>query len=145
MTVNSSLSYSVDLSLISNPQDLYVGFLDSKSTGSSFDSLEFSISGNIQTLFDRTFNNVKEAKAFFNDDVLDLSSLTSIVGTDPYLNLFFNFTLVGSKNSGFDFNFVFYDPSPLASTITVPLPPSVFLLGSGLLGLGLLGWRRKQG
>ncbi|MEJ2092969.1 MAG: hypothetical protein P8X65_12320 [Syntrophobacterales bacterium] len=26
-----------------------------------------------------------------------------------------------------------------------PLPPSVFLLGSGLLGLGLLGWRRKRG
>jgi hypothetical protein len=26
-----------------------------------------------------------------------------------------------------------------------PLPPSVFLLGSGLLGLGLLGWRRRRG
>ncbi|MEJ2092228.1 MAG: hypothetical protein P8X65_08545, partial [Syntrophobacterales bacterium] len=25
-----------------------------------------------------------------------------------------------------------------------PLPPSVLLLGSGLLGLGLLGWRRKR-
>jgi len=27
----------------------------------------------------------------------------------------------------------------------VPLPPSLFLLGSGLLGLGALGWRRQQG
>jgi hypothetical protein len=27
---------------------------------------------------------------------------------------------------------------------SVPLPPSVFLLGSGLLGLGLVGWRRKK-
>jgi len=26
-----------------------------------------------------------------------------------------------------------------------PIPPSAFLLGSGLLGLGLLGWRRKIG
>jgi len=25
-----------------------------------------------------------------------------------------------------------------------PVPPSVFLLGSGLLGLGALGWRRRQ-
>jgi hypothetical protein len=27
---------------------------------------------------------------------------------------------------------------------TVPLPPSVFLLGSGIVGLGLLGWRRRK-
>jgi hypothetical protein len=28
--------------------------------------------------------------------------------------------------------------------VVVPLPPSVLLLGSGLLGLGLVGWRRKK-
>lgn len=27
----------------------------------------------------------------------------------------------------------------------VPIPPSALLLGSGLMGLGLLGWRRKRG
>jgi hypothetical protein len=27
----------------------------------------------------------------------------------------------------------------------VPIPPSVLLMGSGLLGVGLLGWRRRQG
>jgi hypothetical protein len=27
---------------------------------------------------------------------------------------------------------------------SVPLPPSVLLMGSGLLGLGVLGWRRKR-
>jgi hypothetical protein len=31
------------------------------------------------------------------------------------------------------------------NTSGVPIPPSVFLMGSGLLGLGLIGWRRKQG
>jgi hypothetical protein len=27
----------------------------------------------------------------------------------------------------------------------VPIPPSVLLMGSGLMGVGLLGWRRRQG
>ncbi len=31
------------------------------------------------------------------------------------------------------------------SSSAVPLPPSMLLLGSGLLGLGALGWRRRQG
>jgi|WetSurMetagenome_2_1015567.scaffolds.fasta_scaffold26402_2 hypothetical protein len=31
------------------------------------------------------------------------------------------------------------------STNAVPLPPSVFLLGSGLLGLRFLGWRKRRG
>jgi hypothetical protein len=37
------------------------------------------------------------------------------------------------------------DTTGLAATITsVPLPPTVLLLGSGLMGLGLLGFRRKN-
>jgi hypothetical protein len=28
--------------------------------------------------------------------------------------------------------------------VNIPLPPSALLLGSGLLGLGLLGWRRRK-
>jgi len=33
---------------------------------------------------------------------------------------------------------------PDTSLNPVPLPPSVLLMGSGLLGLGLIGWRRKS-
>ena len=33
--------------------------------------------------------------------------------------------------------------SPGVDIRAVPLPPCVLLLGSGFLGLGLLGWRRK--
>ncbi len=32
-----------------------------------------------------------------------------------------------------------------AAVDPVPVPPTVFLMGSGLLGLGLLSWRRKRG
>ena len=32
----------------------------------------------------------------------------------------------------------------ISSLSAVPLPPSVMLLGSGLMGLGLLGWRRRS-
>ncbi|MEJ2069394.1 MAG: hypothetical protein P8X58_03150, partial [Syntrophobacterales bacterium] len=32
----------------------------------------------------------------------------------------------------------------LAFVTTTPIPPSLLLLGSGLLGLGALGWRRKK-
>ena len=33
--------------------------------------------------------------------------------------------------------------SPGVDIRAVPLPPCILLLGSGFLGLGLLGWRRK--
>jgi hypothetical protein len=67
-----------------------------------------------------------------------------------------------SEDAGAALN-IYYDPKALANLYllgldytfagggmliadaSVPLPPSVFLLGSGLLGLGLLGWRRRRG
>jgi hypothetical protein len=59
---------------------------------------------------------------------------------------------------------IYYDPKALANlyllgldytfagggmliadaSVPTPLPPSALLLGSGLFGLGLLGWRRKK-
>jgi hypothetical protein len=46
---------------------------------------------------------------------------------------------VGENNLSFD-----YVDNPTA-TFSIPVPPTVWLLGSGLVGLGLLGWRRKRG
>ena len=31
-----------------------------------------------------------------------------------------------------------------AAVDPVPVPPTIFLMGSGLLGLGLVGWQRKR-
>lgn len=35
------------------------------------------------------------------------------------------------------------DYNDLVARVVVPVPPSALLMGSGLLGLGLLGWRRR--
>jgi lactate permease len=34
--------------------------------------------------------------------------------------------------------------SPFKIALATPMPGSVLFLGTGLLGLGLLGWRRKR-
>ncbi|MFZ2087435.1 MAG: VPLPA-CTERM sorting domain-containing protein, partial [Desulfobaccales bacterium] len=36
------------------------------------------------------------------------------------------------------------DTQYIQAAAPAPLPASVFLLGSGILGLGLVGWRRKK-
>ena len=52
---------------------------------------------------------------------------------------------VGPNGTGDrDYNDMVVALSPLPPS-GVPIPPSVLLLGSGLLGLGALGWRRQQG
>jgi hypothetical protein len=40
-------------------------------------------------------------------------------------------------------NVVFSFGTTPGDNVAVPIPPSVLLMGSGLLGLGLFGWRRK--
>jgi hypothetical protein len=37
------------------------------------------------------------------------------------------------------------DGSNITGFASVPVPPTALLMGSGLLGLGLLGWRRRRG
>ena len=36
------------------------------------------------------------------------------------------------------------NPGPPGGDVNVPIPPTFLLMGSGLVGLGLLGWRRRK-
>ena len=63
--------------------------------------------------------------------------------TDPKQNI------EPTTGSNFTLNFDFDVPASgsltfeLRQVATAPIPPTAVLMGSGLLGLGLLGWRRK--
>ncbi|MEJ2070973.1 MAG: hypothetical protein P8X58_11305 [Syntrophobacterales bacterium] len=62
------------------------------------------------------------------------------ISTDYAINIYFNPALNPTLTGPYDFG-----GSGGGQLIAhTPLPPSVLLLGSGLLGLGLLGWRRKR-
>jgi hypothetical protein len=64
---------------------------------------------------------------------------------DSTLNIYYDpDLLVNSYLLGLTYDFANGFGQLIPDPISTPLPPSVLLLGSGLLGLGLLGWRRKR-
>jgi len=69
--------------------------------------------------------------------------------TTDLLNIYFDPDLAGNAylflGGGGDGIWDFASGMGQLMPYHTPLPPSVLLLGSGLLGLGLLGWRRKRG
>ena len=66
------------------------------------------------------------------------SDVTNIFTDDP-INVYYN-----TIKSGFSGDYFFGGTGGGKLIGHTPLPPSVLLMGSGLLGLGLLGWRRKK-
>jgi hypothetical protein len=71
----------------------------------------------------------------------------SIAGNNPHNPFLFgpvSFTLsIPGVTSGTTVDYVLFSYGTTPSSV-VPIPPSVLLLGSGLLGLGLVGWRRRE-
>jgi hypothetical protein len=97
-------------------------------------------------------NTTEDKGALYINYLLTGVDVTSIPGKAA--------NITGPSGAGTFALFIYYNPdvNPYLGTATydffsgkgklrpyhTPVPPSVLLMGSGLLGLGLLGWRRKK-
>ena len=109
-----------------------VDLLDNKSLGKGFDSATFQISENGTVLENHLFTDLASAQAFFSDNPINLTLLAG-------LNIIpLSFSEMISGGDGFAFDYAAISP------IITPLPTTLPLFASGLVGLVLLGWRRKK-
>jgi hypothetical protein len=92
-----------------------------------------NVNPNVSNLMDTGINNL-DGLAYLNSTLYGISrtgTLYTISTSDGSLSNSHDTGLSGVYGMTF--------------ALGVPLPPSVFLLGTGLLGIGLLGFRRKAG
>jgi hypothetical protein len=108
--------------------------IDNTLVANGFDTAEFQLSLNGNILDSELFNDVASAQAFFSNN--NLFSLALVAGLND-VQLSFAETM--SSDGGFSFDYgAAYPTSP------VPLPPTLLLFASGIVGLGWLSRRRKQ-
>ena len=133
--VGGSISYqelaNFSVSVATDPV-FTVDLLDNKSLGKGFDSATFQITENGTVLENHLFTDLASAQAFFSDNLINLTLLAGL----NIIQLSFNEIIGGGDGFAFDYAAI--------SPIITPLPTTLPLFASGLVGLGLLGWRRKR-
>ena len=133
--VGASLSYRELVNFSVNvATDLFftVDLLDNKSLGKGFNSATFQISENGTVLENKLFTDLASAQAFFSDNLINLTLLAGL----NIVQLSFNEKISGGDGFAFDYAAI--------SPIITPLPTTLPLFASGLVGLVLMGWRRKR-
>jgi hypothetical protein len=134
--VGGSLAYheSIDFTLNALGPPFMVKLLDSASIGTGFDSATFKIVSDNDVLDSQSFTDLASADAFFSHHVLNFK-----LGSGPTdIELLFDAMMSGGEGFSFDYSIRGIDP------VATPLPTSLPLFATGLVGLGLLGWRRKR-
>src|SRR5262249_2693022 len=125
---------SVDLEQVELGNELLLGFVDPQSSGAGFDTLRFRAAKEGVEFLDITFNDIIEATAYFDDQLLTFSDLRSGV-EDGALNLSFIFeTEVSDFDDMFRTDFI-------ASARVVPLPASGWFFLAAVAACA--AWTRK--
>ena len=138
-TYTSNVNFQFNMTpLLGNSQDWLVGLLDPTALGVGFDTLNFQIALEGSTVIDEMFTDLGGAAAYFDDRTLNLGSWADGISDDNILDVAIEFSLTTDDlGSGFSSDLIF------GNSTVIPLPPSVWLFGSGLLGLIVISRRKK--
>ena len=124
-------AYSAATTLdVSYSGDLMLGLIDNLENGLGFQSMEFYVLANGNTVLDVNLGNLAVAESFFSDTVLNLGSYSG-----PAVDLTFGYkNLIADGSGGFGFDF--------AVGGAVPEPSTWAMMLLGFAGLGFAGYRR---
>jgi hypothetical protein len=143
--MSSSVGFSLDMSQLASELDLIVGILDDPFYNlSGFDSLGFKIEQEDNVVLDLLFTDIALATDYFSDNTLNLGDWSTGLSSDGILDLVFSLDVTASSiNDSVAFELIFGNSTIGAGASAVPVPASVWLFGSGLLGMLGIAKRKK--
>ena len=122
MVQSARADFEIDLSQLSNPQDLLVGLLQPQVSQHAFNSLQFQIVLEGTSVIDETFTDSVAARQFFDGQTIDFGAISTLTA-DGILNLDFVLNMTSSHGGdGFAFDLLF-GSSVIGAA--VPAPPAV--------------------
>ncbi|MDB6061950.1 MAG: hypothetical protein JWM78_2053 [Verrucomicrobiaceae bacterium] len=125
---SATASYLFDTKAVKNPDDLWLGVLNTN----YFGRFEFSVASGGNTVFDRSFTS-----ADFNGNAIDLGDWDSLVGSDGLLKFDISFSQL-SYSTDFAFgNAPAASAKAAALESSVPEPSALVLFCAGLIGLAI--------